>query len=78
MHACNASGTQFIGLLATAIEKMDGIGGLSGWRWIFILEGLLTIIFAIIAWGFLPADLGSAKFFNEEEREFACEHLTNE
>lgn len=59
------------GLLATAIEKMDGIGGLSGWRWIFILEGLITIIFAVIAWGFLPADLGSARFFIEEEREFA-------
>lgn len=23
----------FSGLLAYAIEKMDGIGGLSGWRW---------------------------------------------
>lgn len=28
----------FSGLLAYAIVKMDGVGGLSGWRWIFILE----------------------------------------
>ena len=36
---------------------MDGIGGLSGWRWIFILEGLATIIIAIFAIYLLPADL---------------------
>ncbi|GAB7364660.1 hypothetical protein MBLNU230_g5462t1 [Neophaeotheca triangularis] len=28
----------FSGLLAFALEKMDGIGGLSGWRWIYIID----------------------------------------
>ena len=50
---------------------MDGVGGLSGWRWIFILEGITTILFGLVAWLMMPADLGSAKFFNEEERDFA-------
>lgn len=27
----------FSGLLAAAIQKMDGIGGRAGWAWIFIL-----------------------------------------
>jgi len=27
----------FSGLLAAAIEKMDGLGGKPGWAWIFIL-----------------------------------------
>ena len=27
----------FSGLLAAAIQKMDGIGGKAGWAWIFIL-----------------------------------------
>ena len=31
----------FGGLLASAIGKMDGIRGYHGWRWIFILEGVL-------------------------------------
>ncbi|KAG9220505.1 hypothetical protein CCMSSC00406_0003961 [Pleurotus cornucopiae] len=30
----------FGGILAFGIEKMDGIGGLHGWQWIFCLEGL--------------------------------------
>jgi MFS family permease len=29
----------FGGLLASAIGKMHGLAGYSGWRWIFILEG---------------------------------------
>lgn len=28
--------TTYLGLLATAIIKMDGVGGLAGWRWIFV------------------------------------------
>ncbi|RDW64706.1 MFS general substrate transporter-54 [Coleophoma cylindrospora] len=37
----------FGGLLAAAIEKMDGLGGRPGWAWIFILEGILTVLFGI-------------------------------
>jgi len=36
----------FGGLLAFAIEKMEGIGGLHGWQWIFCLEGLATMLVA--------------------------------
>ncbi|KAK0242762.1 MFS transporter [Armillaria nabsnona] len=61
----------FGGLLATAIIKMDGIGNLAGWRWIFILEGIATIIFSIIAAILLPADVSSAPFLSEVERDFA-------
>lgn len=37
----------FGGLLAAAISKMAGVGGKGGWAWIFILEGLVTIVFGI-------------------------------
>ncbi|KAL1736843.1 major facilitator superfamily domain-containing protein [Schizophyllum commune] len=65
----------FGGLLATAIMKMDGIGGLAGWRWIFILEGIVTILFALGAAFILPADLQSAKFFTDEERAHALRRM---
>lgn len=35
----------FGGLLARGITEMRGVGGLKGWSWIFILEGLVTIVF---------------------------------
>jgi hypothetical protein len=37
----------FGGLLAAAIENMNGIGGKGGWAWIFILEGLATVLVGI-------------------------------
>ncbi|KAJ6539330.1 MFS general substrate transporter [Mycena capillaripes] len=61
----------FGGLLATAILSMDGIGNLAGWRWIFVLEGLATVVSSVIAAIFLPASIAEAKFLSEEEKEFA-------
>ena len=50
---------------------MDGLRGLAGWRWIFILEGVGTVVLSIVAAFILPADLASAKFLTAEERAFA-------
>lgn len=41
------AGPMFSGLLAYAIENLDGKGGLAGWSWIFVIEGLVTIVFSI-------------------------------
>ena len=58
----------FGGLLASAIAEMDGVGGYSNWRWIFILEGIFTILVAIAAF-FLLADFPEdAKWLKEDER----------
>ncbi|KAJ5164449.1 Major facilitator superfamily domain general substrate transporter [Penicillium coprophilum] len=42
------------GLLAYAISFMDGGGGLSGWRWLFIIEGLPAIALSVVALFGLP------------------------
>lgn len=34
----------FGGLLARGIMEMKGLGGLNGWTWIFIIEGIVTVI----------------------------------
>lgn len=39
----------FGGLLAAAIEKMGGLGGRPGWAWIFILEGIVTVIAGVLS-----------------------------
>ncbi|EXF75469.1 hypothetical protein COL5a_010132 [Colletotrichum fioriniae] len=42
-------------LLAAGILKMRGIGGHTGWFWLFLLEGLLTCVLAVMAFLWLPA-----------------------
>ncbi|KAF8485646.1 putative MFS nicotinic acid transporter Tna1, partial [Gautieria morchelliformis] len=43
------SGATLAGLLAFGIRHMAGVSGKNGWAWIFILEGLLTVICALPA-----------------------------
>ncbi|KAL4802454.1 major facilitator superfamily domain-containing protein [Aspergillus unguis] len=60
----------FSGILAWAIAKMDGVGNYAGWRWIFILEGLLTVLVGIVA-PFVMYDFPeTAKFLTEQERRY--------
>ncbi|KAF9518523.1 hypothetical protein BS47DRAFT_1482574 [Hydnum rufescens UP504] len=67
-YASTTSSGAFGGILSWWILKMNGVGHLAGWRWIFALEGMLTVVVGVFAfWGMhgLPED---AKFINEEER----------
>ncbi|KAL5340963.1 major facilitator superfamily domain-containing protein [Aspergillus crustosus] len=54
LYCAAAMSGAFSGLLAAAIAKMSGVGGYNGWRWIFILEGILTIALGISAYFILP------------------------
>ncbi|CEJ56306.1 Putative Permease of the major facilitator superfamily [Penicillium brasilianum] len=65
----------FSGLLAYGIAKMDGVGGLAGWRWIFILEGILTVLVAFIAPFAIHDSPETASFLTEQERAFVIHAL---
>ncbi|KAF2109941.1 major facilitator superfamily domain-containing protein [Lophiotrema nucula] len=58
----------FGGLLAAAITKMDGVGGYEGWRWIFILEGLITVFVGIFCWWMVNDFPDTARFLTPEEK----------
>ncbi|KAI0274731.1 MFS general substrate transporter [Gloeopeniophorella convolvens] len=65
----------FSGLLAAAIHNMDGIGGRPGWAWIFILEGLATIVVATASFWVLQDFPETAKFLTEAERVYVIRGL---
>jgi MFS family permease len=44
----------FGSILAYAIQLLGNRGGLRGWRWIFLLEGLLTIALGALSWLYIP------------------------
>ncbi|KAF4545381.1 High-affinity nicotinic acid transporter protein [Lasiodiplodia theobromae] len=58
----------FGGLLAYAIGYMDGTLGYRGWRWIMILEGIPTCLFATIAFFTLADSPESAKYLTPTEK----------
>lgn len=46
-YCASALSGAFSGLLAAGIAEMDGVGGYEGWRWIFILEGIPTVLIGV-------------------------------
>lgn len=65
----------FGGLLAAAIGKMDGLQGYAGWRWIFILEGSLTVLVSFIFFFLLPNFPEQVKWLSEEEKNYVSARL---
>ena len=65
----------FSGLLAFGIMKMDGIGNKQGWEWIFILEGLFTVIFGITSYLLLPRSPEHAGFLSKREKAYIAAKL---
>ncbi|KIM67023.1 hypothetical protein SCLCIDRAFT_1210483 [Scleroderma citrinum Foug A] len=60
----------FSGLLAYGIAFMNDAGGLQGWSWIFIIEGLTTIVISFIGAIIFVDYPRTAKFLSIEERQF--------
>jgi hypothetical protein len=55
-------------LLAAAIANMDGVGGKPGWAWIFILEGLATVVVASISFWMVHDFPDEATFLSDDDR----------
>ncbi|KAL7271097.1 hypothetical protein RUND412_006171 [Rhizina undulata] len=65
----------FGGLLASGIGKMDGIHGYLAWRWIFILEGIMTCGIAVLCYFLVPDFPEDVTWLSEEERRFVQQRL---
>ncbi|KAH9880271.1 hypothetical protein IAQ61_000560 [Plenodomus lingam] len=65
----------FGGLLAAAITLMDGIAGYEGWRWIFIIEGLLTVFVGLFCWWMVFDFPDTASFLTPDEKLRAMRRL---
>lgn len=67
------------GILAYGLMQMNGLAHLSGWRWIFIMQGLITCIFGIVGY-FMIVDFPelastSWRFLSERESAFAVARI---
>ncbi|KAL4802817.1 major facilitator superfamily domain-containing protein [Aspergillus unguis] len=65
----------FGGLLAAAIALMDGIGGKKGWAWIFILEGLATIVIGVLSFWMVYDFPDEARFLSDDDRKRVLRRL---
>ncbi|EHA48785.1 hypothetical protein MGG_11530 [Pyricularia oryzae 70-15] len=65
----------FGGLFASALLSVGSIGGVSSWRNIFLVEGIITIGVGLISIYLFPADPSKTRIFNAEQRALAMARL---
>lgn len=72
-------GSALGGILAYAFMQMAGLGGLAPWRWIFIMEGLMTVVVGLAAFVFLvdyPQNAHKAwRFLTKRESEIILQRI---
>ncbi|MBA2302794.1 MAG: MFS transporter [Acidobacteria bacterium] len=63
------------GPLSGGLLSLEGVGGLHGWQWLFLLEGLPAVIlgFCVLAW--LPDGPAEAGWLEPAEREWLAARL---
>lgn len=60
------------------LHYMDNFQGLKGWQWVFLLEGLPTVVLGILVLLCLPDGPADATWLTDEERRCALERVANE
>ncbi|KAF9162783.1 hypothetical protein DFQ26_003242 [Actinomortierella ambigua] len=70
------------GLLAFGVLRMRGLAGLQGWKWLFLIEGVATILVGILSFFVLPEGPTATKgylrfdgFLTERQEQIAITRL---
>jgi MFS family permease len=69
LFVCTALAGAFGGLLAYAVLHMDGVSGMAGWRWVYIIEGVFSLAIALYVYFGLPNDPTNAHFLSQKEKD---------
>lgn len=69
-----AIGSPISGLLL----GLNGVRGLGGWQWLFLIEGIPAVILGIVTLVYLPDGPTRAKWLNTEEKKWIAETLERE
>ncbi len=66
------------GPVSGALLGLHGLAGLSGWQWLFILEGMPAVILGVLVWRYLPDSPENAAWLEVDERDALSARLAAE
>jgi len=66
------------GPVSGALLTLHGVGGLQGWQWLFLLEGIPACLVGLVVFWYLPNGPHDAKWLTPEEREYIQARLAPE
>src|ERR1700744_4862264 len=57
---------------------LDGVWGLKGWQWLFIIEGIPSVLLGIVTWFYLTDRPDNASWLTAEQRTWLLSRLESE
>jgi len=66
------------GPISSALLQLNGVLGLHGWQWLFVMEGLPAVLLAFAVLLLLPDDPSSSRWLNEAEKRTVLMALSTE
>ncbi len=66
------------GPVSGALLEMHGFGGLSGWQWLFLLEGVPAVILGVVVLFYLPERPEKAAWLPQAEKVWLLDQLVTE
>jgi len=63
------------GTLGAYLLSLDGKAGIAGWQWLFLMEGIPSIIFGIICLFYLTDSPAKANWLNDRQREWLIQRM---
>ncbi|HEU4651530.1 MAG TPA: MFS transporter, partial [Croceibacterium sp.] len=60
------------------LEFLDGHGALRGWQWLFLLQGLPTVVFGLVILALLPDSPAEARWLDDDERALIATRLAED
>jgi len=56
------------GPISAALLQLRGVGGLAGWQWLFLVEGIPAVVLGVTTYFFLPDHPAEARWLSAAER----------
>ncbi len=60
------------------LQGMQGVNGWQGWQWLFLLQGLPTVLMGVLVWRYLDDRVKDAKWLSPEERDAIARDIAAE
>lgn len=60
------------------MQRMNQLGGLAGWQWLFLIEGIPAVMLGVTAWFYLSDRPGKAGWLSEVERSWLSGKIAEE
>jgi len=57
---------------------MQGLGGLQGWQWLFVVEGIPALVLALVCWRWMDDKPADATWLSPQERDRVAALLTED